>query len=84
MLSNLFKSMSSGLEDVLKRAEAREGSIKDNMDDLRDILEEEILKNKGTDEEKKVLLKRLRTFCNTETNIMLVGATGCGVDPVSK
>ena len=84
MLSNLFKSMSSGLEDVLKRAEAREGSIKDNMDDLRDILEEEILKSKGTDEEKKVLLKRLRTFCNTETNIMLVGATGCGVDPVSK
>ena len=78
MLSNLFKSMSSGLEDVLKRAEAGEGSIKDNMDDLRDILEEEILKSKGTDEEKKVLLKRLRTFCNTETNIMLVGATGCG------
>ena len=27
---------------------------------------------------KKKLLKRLRNFCNTETNIMLVGATGCG------
>lgn len=48
------------------------------MDDLCDILEEEILKSKGSDDEKKELLKRLRKFCNTETNIMLVGATGCG------
>lgn len=58
--------------------EAGEGTIRDNMDDLRDILEDEILKSRGSDEEKKALLKRLRTFCNTETNIMLVGATGCG------
>ena len=78
MLSNFFKSVNSSLEDILKGTEAGEGSIKDNMDDLRDILEDEILKSKGTDEEKKALLKRLRTFCNTETNIMLVGATGCG------
>lgn len=78
MLSNLFKSVNSSLEDILKGTEAGEGTIKDNMDDLRDILEDEILKSKGTDEEKKALLKRLRTFCDTETNIMLVGATGCG------
>lgn len=78
MLSNLFKSVNSSLEDILKGTEAGEGTIRDNMDDLRDILEDEILKSKGTDEEKKALLKRLRTFCNTETNIMLVGATGCG------
>ncbi|OON85164.1 hypothetical protein BXO88_13945 [Oribacterium sp. C9] len=48
------------------------------MNDLRDILEDEIINSKSTDDEKKILLKRLRTFCDTETNIMLVGATGCG------
>lgn len=59
-------------------AEARELTVKENMDDLRDILEAEILKSKSTEEEKKELLKRLRKFCSTETNIMLVGATGSG------
>lgn len=78
MLSTLLRNMNSGLEDVLRGAEAGEGTIRDNMEDLRDILEDEILKGRGTAEEKKALLKRLRTFCNTETNIMLVGATGCG------
>ena len=78
MLADLFKGINSNLEDVLKNAEAGEGTIKDNMDDLCDILEDEILKSKASDEEKKELLKRLRNFCNTETNIMLVGATGCG------
>lgn len=78
MLAELLKKMNLTAEDDLNEAEAGEGTIKDNMDDLCDILEEEILKSKSTEEEKKVLLKRLRTFCNTETNIMLVGATGCG------
>lgn len=78
MLSDLFSGLSSSLEDVLKNAEAGEGTIKDNMDDLCDILEDEILKSKTSEDEKKELLKRLRNFCNTETNIMLVGATGCG------
>ena len=78
MLTDLFKNINSSLEDVLKNAEAGEGTIKDNMDDLCDILEDEILKSKSSEEEKKALLKRLRNFCNTETNIMLVGATGCG------
>lgn len=78
MVADLFKDLNSNLEDVLKNAEAGEGTIKDNMDDLCDILEDEILKSKASDEEKKNLLKRLRNFCNTETNIMLVGSTGCG------
>lgn len=78
MFADLFKGLNSSLEDVLKNAEVGEGTIKDNMDDLCDILEDEILKSKTTEEEKKGLLKRLRNFCNTETNIMLVGATGCG------
>lgn len=78
VLAELFKNLDSTLEDALKGAEAGEGTIRDNMEDLRDILEEEIVNNKGSNEEKKALLKRLRTFCNTETNIMLVGATGCG------
>lgn len=78
MLTELFKRMNLLMEDELSNAEAGEGTIRDNMDDLQDILEDEILKSKASDEEKKALLKRLRTFCNTETNIMLVGATGCG------
>lgn len=78
MFAELFKNLNSSLEDVLKNAEAGEGTIKDNMDDLCDILEDEILKSKSSEEEKKTLLKRLRNFCNTQTNIMLVGATGCG------
>lgn len=78
MLTELFKNANSGLEDILKRAEAGEGTIRENMDDLCDILEDEILNRRSSEEEKKSLLKRLRTFCNTETNIMLVGATGCG------
>lgn len=78
MFSDLFQNINESLENVLKNAEAGVGTIKDNMDDLCDILEEEILKSKASEEEKKALFKRLRTFCNTETNIMLVGATGCG------
>lgn len=78
MFSDLFKDLNLSLEDGLKNAEVGEGSIKDNMEDLCDILEDEILKSKSSEEEKKLLLKRLRSFCNTETNIMLVGATGCG------
>lgn len=78
MLANLFKGLNSSLEDVLKNAEEGETTIKDNMDDLCDILEDEILKSKTSEEEKRKLLKRLRKFCNTETNIALVGTTGCG------
>ena len=43
MLGDLFKELNTNLEDVLKSTEAGEGTIKDNMDDLCDILEEEIL-----------------------------------------
>lgn len=48
------------------------------MNFICDILEDEILKSNVTDEQKKELLKKLRTFYNEQTNIMLVGATGCG------
>ncbi len=45
---------------------------------LYDILANEILKSESSEEEKTTSLARLRTFCDTDTNIMLVGATGCG------
>lgn len=77
MLS-ILESLNSSLETAKQIAEDSKGTIKDNMDDLCDILEDEILKSPSSEEEKKALLKRLRKFCNTETNIMLVGATGCG------
>ncbi|WP_139355603.1 GTPase family protein [Oribacterium sp. C9] len=78
MESNTFRGLGKGLDNLFGAAEAGKGTIKDNMNDLRDILEDEIINSKSTDDEKKILLKRLRTFCDTETNIMLVGATGCG------
>ena len=78
LFTDLFKNIGDSIDDVLRAKEAGEGTIKENMDDLCDILEEEILRSKASEDEKKELLKRLRKFCNTETNIMLVGATGCG------
>ena len=53
MLTELFKNANSGLEDILKRAEAGEGTIRENMDDLCDILEDEILNRKSSEEVKK-------------------------------
>ena len=53
-------------------------SINENIDILCDVLEEEIIKSDTDESSKKVMLKNLRTLYNTETNIMLVGATGCG------
>lgn len=78
IFTELFQSIGDSIDDMLRAEEAGEGTIKENMDDLCDILEDEILKSKTTEEEKKRMLARLRKFCNTETNLMLVGATGCG------
>lgn len=52
--------------------------VKESMDEICGALEEEILKSDASAEEKQIMLARLRKLCNTETNIMLVGATGCG------
>lgn len=77
-MSSLVWEMSESLPEILKVTEAGEVTVKENMDDLCDILEAEILKSRTSEEEKKNLLKKLRNFCNTETNIMIVGATGSG------
>lgn len=53
-------------------------NIKENMDEICEALEKEIIKEESVDEVKESMLKKLRKFCNTNTNIMLVGATGCG------
>lgn len=76
LFDNIFSKAS--VSSIVKAMEAGKGSVKDNMDDLCDILENEIINSKSSEEEKRIMLKRLRTFCNTETNILLVGATGCG------
>ena len=49
MSSLIFKTakeLKGLVPDFLRNGEAGEGTIKDNMDDLRDILEDEILKSK--------------------------------------
>lgn len=74
----MFGKKMNSMLDALKRTEAEAQTIKENMDDLYDILENEIKNSKFSDSEKQTLKKRLDEFCNTETNIMVVGATGCG------
>ena len=59
-------------------AGSNDKSIKENMDDICEALEEEIVKSDTDENEKKEMLKKLRKFSNSQTNIMLVGATGCG------
>lgn len=78
MMDGMLEAVNKSIDELIKPNAPRKNTIKDNMDELCDILEEEILKADSTDDEKRAMLKRLRTFCNTETNIMLVGATGCG------
>ena len=58
--------------------ESEETSVKESMDEICEALEKEILQSGAGDEEKQILLARLRKLCSTKTNIMLVGATGCG------
>lgn len=53
-------------------------TMKESMDDICAALEKEILKSDAPEEEKQAMLVRLRKLYSTETNIMLVGATGCG------
>ena len=76
--SDFLKNISDVVDGELNANEAGKGNIKENMDDLYDILKYEILISKSSEDERKLLLRRLRNFCNTKTNIMLVGATGCG------
>lgn len=69
MITDYFKGVNNEKENFI---------MKESMDDICEALEEEILKSDAGQEEKQAMLARLRKLCNTETNIMLVGATGCG------
>ena len=53
-------------------------SIRENMDHLRDVLEKEILAGEDGNADRQELLRKLQVFCSTKTNLLLVGATGCG------
>lgn len=77
---SIFESLGKGLDSILKdvNTEGENGSIKENMDEICEMLETEILNSSADEYTKKNMLKKLRQFCNTQTNIMLVGATGCG------
>lgn len=69
MDTDFFEAVNGENENIL---------VKESMDDICEALEEEILKSGAAQEEKQSMLARLRKLCSTETNIMLVGATGCG------
>lgn len=68
-------------EDVLEYGPVeavKDASVQENMEKIFEALEKEILLSGADDEEKQRLLARLRKLGGTKTNIMLVGATGCG------
>ena len=75
-----MKEILNGLGSFLRESDEEMDNIivKESMDEICGALEEEILKSDAPAEEKQTMLARLRKLCNTETNIMLVGATGCG------
>ena len=56
---DLLKESAMACSETLNVLEVGTGSIKDNMDDLCEILESEIIKSKTSNEEKQRLLKRL-------------------------
>ncbi len=66
------------LADALRDKTVKVGEIRESMDELCEALEDEILGCDLSDEIKKKMLGKLRKFTTTETNIMLVGATGAG------
>ncbi len=76
----MYSETSELLEEELSEEELSEERtlVKESMDDICEALEKEILKSDAAEEEKQAMLSRLRKLCSTETNIMLVGATGCG------
>ncbi|MCM1387109.1 MAG: 50S ribosome-binding GTPase [Bacillus sp. (in: Bacteria)] len=73
-LCNIMPTILSRLLSV----EKREIFTRESMDNICEALEAEILKSDVAEDKKQEMLLRLRKLCNTETNIMLVGATGCG------
>lgn len=77
MTNELLKSWSQIIHDEIN-IEENSKTIKENMDNICDMLEKEIITNESDTSTKQEMLKKLRKFCNTQTNIMLVGATGCG------
>ena len=66
-------------EKIMTEGAGAEGkTIKGEMDAICEALESEIISADMGQEEKAEMLKKLRKITKTETNIMLVGATGCG------
>ncbi len=77
-MEELQEGMKKTMRTIRDLQGERRGTIKESMDDLCEALENEIISGNADEETKKELLKKFRKFCNTETNIMLVGATGSG------
>ncbi|MBQ7200706.1 MAG: 50S ribosome-binding GTPase [Eubacterium sp.] len=68
----------SKLMKEFEGSKVRSGEFREGMDRLCEAMEDEILNSNFSDDIKKQMMKRLRRFKTTKTNIMLVGATGCG------
>ncbi len=73
-----MRTLLDGFVKDMEEMEKEDIFVKESMEDICEALEGEILKSSAPEAEKQVMLARLRKLCSTETNIMLVGATGCG------
>lgn len=78
MMTKSKGDMAFGGRDGVNMLHVKNGAFRENMDQIRYMIEKEIMTVSDEDEDKKKLLKKLQDFCNAKTNIMLVGATGCG------
>lgn len=77
MGKGIFKEFDALVENMVEQKDGK--SIKENMDAICESIQHAIEEQDTFDEKKKKkLLKKLERFCNAQTNIMLVGATGCG------
>ena len=54
----ITSSIFNVIGELAKSAEIEKGTIKENMDSICEVLEEEILKSEASDKEKKAMLKR--------------------------
>ena len=76
-MGNPFKEYLHGMK-AEKKERGRKGDAQASIDRICEQVEEQLLAENVDVSEQEAILKNIRRFCDTQTNIMLVGATGCG------
>lgn len=79
MNNNFFEKVKNAQNSQgMNEKQENSNTIKESMDEIRAALEAEITNGDYDDEKREKMLEKVNMLCNSKTNIMLVGATGCG------